>query len=340
MTLVFCDSFDHYNTTALLSLKGYTSITNVGFTTGRNGSGLSMTATNSLLNKSCFSPTQTAIVAGVAYKVVSTLTNNSIISFLDPATSAQITARINSNGSVSIVRGAYNGTILATSTNGGSTPALALGVWYYVEFKVIVDNSNGYAEIKINGVSYITYSGDTQNASDSSVEYLTLRNPGGGTVIFDDLYVCSSTGTNSSFLGDIKVECKFANATGTYSEWQPSTGTINYQNVDETTPNDDTDYNSSSGTATADTFNFSDLSTISGQVFGVQRLLYARKDDAGSHSIAALHRNNDINSTGTILSLANTYAYYVDILEKDPSLDENWTISNFNSSEWGYEMIA
>lgn len=335
---MFCESFDHYTGSATMNLKwnsgNPTGLPATSF--GRNGRGVRLVGSGELLIKDV--GTHITLVAGAAFQRNTSTNTTTILRFRDSGSATQINILLNSDGSISIQRGS---TTVATSVNGGSTPAISIGTYNYVEGKATIDNTSGYVEVRINGVVYVTFSGDTQATANTDVKEIVFTNSANaGDLYYDDIYICNTSGTtNNNFLGDIRVECVFASATGTYAQWTTTGSSINFQNIDENSPNT-TDYNYSSTPGQADTFNFNDLAITSGQLFGIQRFLFARKDDAGSRFIAPIYRRNSIDVTGTVLSLGDTFTYYRDILELDPSITGTWTISNFNASEWGYEMIS
>lgn len=77
--------------------------------------------------------------------------------------------------------------------------------------------------------------------------YFGLQNSGPttGEIYLDDVAWNDETGSfQNDYPGDGKIIYMRPNAAGDNTDWTPSAGS-NYQNVDEATPNDATDYNSS-----------------------------------------------------------------------------------------------
>jgi len=160
---------------------------------------------------------------------------------------------------------------------------------------------------------------------------------------FDDAYICDGTTgddpshPNNDFLGDVRIVAIFPDAIGTYSQWTPTSGD-NYTCVDETTPNDDSDYVATSGIGNIDTYNFESLPVSSGTVLAIQCNSYARKDDAGSRSIGNAIYYNSILYSGSEQSVGDTYRYYPEIFEVNPNTNVRWTISELNSVEIGPKL--
>ena len=82
-----------------------------------------------------------------------------LFAFADSATT-QIDFRYRTGGIIQITR---NGTVVATAGAG----SISAGQWYWVEMKVTVDPSAGFAEWKQNGVSIISFTGNTRASSNS-----------------------------------------------------------------------------------------------------------------------------------------------------------------------------
>ena len=156
---------------------------------------------------------------------------------------------------------------------------------------------------------------------------------------FDDLYFCDGSGSrNNDFLGDMKVETIFPSGNGNSNDWSSSSGGDNYTNVDENPPNDDTDYNYSTLSGNIDTFAFENLTTVSGSINGIQLNILARKDDAGTKIVKQVIRRGSVDYViENPHYMADAYAYYVDIVEEDPSTSSDWTITGINAAEFGYK---
>jgi hypothetical protein len=223
---------------------------------------------------------------------------------------------------------------------------LVYGTWYYIEIKVVIHDTAGSVELRINGATVASASGvDTRNGGTGVVNGFQFGAGHGGSsqrtnANFCDLYVCDGSGAiNNSFLGDCKVECLFPNGAGAETQWTPSAGS-NYQNVDETPPNDDTDYNKSNTVDQVDTYAMTDLASTTGLIYGVQYLDYVRKDNAGSRHIAPVARIGGTDYAGADASLGDSYVYTREIHELSPATAAAFTISEVNAMEFGLKVTA
>lgn len=337
MALRFCDSFDHY--AAADRLKKWTSDTTgnapqISAGNGRHGSNsLRQPSTNTGLVKTLSSSEATWIV-GFAFRTT-TLVTNTFFQFRDSGT-IHAELRLLDTGALRVMR---NGTTLAT----GSI-LLSANVFYYIEFKCLIADSGTY-EVHVNGVqdASLTGSGDTRNAANASANQICLlQGAGAGTYDYDDLYLCDiNGGVNDDFLGDVRVEAIFPDGNGNSSDLVGSDAdsTDNYLLVDETAPNDDTDFVQGSVIGDKDTYTYENLSPGSGTVYGVQLLPYARKTDAGVRSIASVARLSATEEDSSDKALSTSYAYYPDIRQTKPG-GGAWSITDVNNAEFGVKVTA
>jgi len=218
--------------------------------------------------------------------------------------------------------------------------SINVNTWHYIEVKATIADSGGTAIVRVDGVEFINYTGDTKNTANAYITNILITcGVNGVEVMFDDLYFCNQSGSvNNDFLGDCRIITIRPNGAGALTEWTPSTGS-NYQNVDDATPNDDTDYNATDALNAIDTFAFEDISG-SGTVRAAVLNLVARKDDAATRKIAGVVRVGGANYAGSDITLASSYAFYQDVREVNPATSIPWAISEINAAEFGYKMTA
>lgn len=337
MALRFCDSFDHW-LAADVNLK-WTSSARAQLTTGRFGSGYFMTQVTSpggSLMKQIDS--QQTWVVGYALKYTG-------ISGTAPA---HLIIRDNGTNQVylSLVNGylyLYNGsgTVLGTSTT-----LLQAGVWYHAELKVKIDNTTGTYELRLNEVTQFSgTSADTQNSANATANQIYFQGSNNDnsshSFVIDDVVVCDGTGgVNDDFRGDCRVESLYPNGNGNSSVLVGSDGnsTDNYLLVDDTTPND-ADYVESSTPGDKDTYAYTNLTSASGTVHGVQMAPRAAKTDAGTRSIVSVARLSATEVDGPVQTLSTTPTWYFDIRQTKPG-GGSWTVSDVNSAEFGVKINA
>lgn len=255
--------------------------------------------------------------------------------YTDTGTTNQVYVTLNNGGSFSIVRG--DGTTLA-STAAGLYPA---GTWQYIELSVIISSTSGYCELRVNGGTAATYSGNTQSGgvSTSIDRFDILRTSGGSeTNYWDDLYVCDATGTaNNTFLGDIQVQTLLPNGVGASTQFTPTGATNNWQTVSNV-PYSTSDYNSASTVGNLDLYALSDLSAGTGTVMGVQTNMIVNKTGAGTANIKAALQSGGTTYFDPTIALSTTAAWSGVIRQVDPATSAAWTVTGVNNLEAGAEV--
>jgi len=354
MALLFMDSFDHYITADLLEKWGTTGTSgtasvSINATGGRRSSGAfryfssSASGHDGFVRKT-FATGSAGGVCGFAYKAgvgFAFAPGEQIAAFQD-GTATQVGLRVNPTGTLSVFRGPQvSGVVLGTT----AAVVIPLGNYVYVEFKVLIANSGGTAEVRVNGASVLALTGlDTQDGATATWNSFVLGQSNGAssnyanrTVDFDDLYVLDGSGAApwTDFLGDCRVDARYPTAAGATTGWTPSAG-ANWQCVDETAPNDDTDYTSAPAAGLTDTFVVQDAPVAGAQLFGVQHVISAKKTDAGAATIAPVIRHSGVDYPGAGINPGTGYGYVLQISAANPGTGVPWTEAGFNAAEFGY----
>lgn len=342
MTLRFIDSFDHYATA---------DITQKWTSTAGGGSGPAISSGNGRRSTNCMRipstsgeasktiDAQATWIVGHSFKFSALDGSNdrAFLSFLDSGT-IQVDVRMRPDGTIRVTR---NGTTLATSSN-----ALSLSTTYYIEAKVVINDTTGTMEVRVNGSStgWINITGqDTKNTANASANVIKLSGIASGNTDFDDLYICDGSGSvNNDFRGDVRVDCYLPDGNGNSSQLVGSDGnsTDNYQLVDESSQNGDTDYVQSSTVNNKDTYTFADMSHTPSSIFGTQLNMISKKDDSGTRSICSVCRSAGTDYDGDTQALGTSYSDYRNIRETDPATSAAWTRTNLNSAEFGVKVAA
>lgn len=256
----------------------------------------------------------------------------------DDGATAHVSVYRTSDGRIRLHLG-DGGTQLAETAAG----LILANTWNYFEFKLVLADAGGSAIVRRNGSAtpILNFSGDTKNGGTKTVLDTFLL--GGGndlTTGYDDVYICNGAGSlHNDFLGDCTVQTYYPNGNGNSSQLLGSDGnsTDNYLLTDEN-PANTTDYVGSATAGQLDTYAFADIA--SGTILGVQTQVYAAKSDAGLISARQVSRVNGVNYTDSDLSLSTTYLPFVRMMEVSPDTGVAWTLSEYNSSEFGFEVRA
>lgn len=340
MALRHIDTFD-YGVTADLVDRGWAvaggpTILAAG---GRNGSaslrmtGFAMTVTRTI-------DAQASWVVGFSLKMANppTTAPAAICVLLDAGT-VQCTLLLNTDATLSVVRS--TGTAL---TSGTSVASLVGGATNYIEWKCTIADAIGANScvVKVNGTTVITVATgqDTKTTTNATANQVRLGGANAAVTDMDDLYICDGTGsTNNDFLGDVKAVTSLPTGAGNSTQFTPSTGS-NYQNVDDTAPDDDATYNESATVGHVDTFAVAPLTATPTSIQGVAVSVNVKKTDAGTANVACSIRSGGTTYFGTTTALGTTYTYVTHIWETDPATGVAWTRAGVDASEAGYKYIS
>lgn len=334
MSLLFIDGFDHYATAdGLKKWNAFGTGVSIASSSGRRGGGaLNLNGSTRFVDKT-LAATYSTLIAGFAMDVLGG-NGGAFLKLLDGST-VHVSLVLTATNAIAAYRGDV-ATLLGTSANA-VVPASG---YCYVEAKVLISDTVGTVDVKVNGVSVLSLSSqDTRNAGNASVTGFRLIGESAGSN-FDDLYVCDTSGsTNNGFLGDCRIDTIYPNGAGNYTQFTPSTGS-NYTCVDETAPNT-TDYVDGSTVGDRDSYAMGNLSALASQtVYGVQVNAAILKDDAGSKSAATFVRSSSTNGDGAGTALGTSQVYISQVFETDPNGSIAWTESSVNAMEAGVKVTA
>lgn len=290
MAPLFYDSFDHYGTAALLAEKwglhsagtstaaiaigAYGRNSTQGLRISKAGAGDGAWVQRAVNNLA-------TTVQGFALK--GTGADLMLVQFMDGST-VQCAVGLRSDGRLE----AYDG---AGSIIGTGSAIIGSSVQKYVEIQPTIHASTGGIVVKVDGTTDIDTGGndDTQATANAYMTAVRVGEHSSTSATYnydiDDFYLVDTTGgALDDFLGDVRVECLMPTGAGNYTDFTPSAGS-NYENVDETAPDDDTTYNHSATVDDRDTYALGNLATVSGTVLAVAVTSRTRKEDAGARTL-------------------------------------------------------
>lgn len=347
MTMLFCDSFDHYTTAAEITRKwsswnSSTSLTCPQTGGRRNGGYLSCGNGSNEVRLNLQVGLATMIVGCAVY---TSLLSNSGTPFLafEESGVLHMSLRYQANGSIAVYRGT---TLLVNS----AAAVINQDTWHYVEFKATIHDTTGSYEVRVDGTPVLIVSGspsavDTRNAGTAGlVDTIMLNGHTASVDRFDDLYINSTAGSrNFGFLGDLRVDCLRPNGAGNSSQFSNNGGSpsiANYLQVDDATPDDGTTYAETATINNIDTYAFPALTHTPISIFAVQVSACAAKSDAGSRGLNIVTRRSSTNYHGSSYQLSDSYRYIRELRESDPSAasPNDWTAAAISAAEWGVRV--
>lgn len=252
----------------------------------------------------------------------------------------------NPTRSIRVYRGHRSGGVLLAET---PVNFFHFDSWHYLETKVKLHNSAGIVEVRLDGVTVLNFSGDTDPGSVSGkINRVGFMGPlfSGQEVWFDDVYILNEQGTiNNDFLSDTRVYPLYPIGDGFYLMLVGSDADSidNWMLVDEAGTPVTTDYVFSVTPGDMDSYEFQNLPVGVGTIRGIEIRSHAAKNETGTKQIRHLTRRGGSDSFGPdhVLAAIPVYQTHQDVLEQDPHAGPGtWTIPNINATEWGVEVRA
>lgn len=233
---------------------------------------------------------------------------------------------------------------VAQRNTGGSAVQVAVGSpviqdeWVYVEIRCFVANSGGRFVVRINGVTDIDYTGDTQTGATDTIHQMGNLDPD-QFLWYDDVVVNNTAGTrNNTWPGDSHIVRMIPEAAGDSTQLAPTGAAANWDAVNDVTPDDDTTYVSSATSGEKDLYNLSPPPV--GQSYVALRMWNrAREASTSTRQFRRVVKVAGTEYAGTDQDLTNTYAYYgADILQTSPATGASWTEAELQALQGGVEI--
>ena len=335
MTLVHMDGFEQYADLDSLAIHygtfpaGMVAVSDdTPFGRGRSLQASSGTAYNGLIKS--FPPVPYGGVVGQAAFVKMTAaptgTNARLLFGAFDGAAMQFGLYVNPSGHLALIRSTGSPTVYQTAK------ALPLGQWAHVEFRLRVHNSEGSAEVRVNGETWALEENiDTHDVSGSrpfdAVRCLRAHNSNQtpGAFLLDSWVVWTGDGAhNNDWVGPVEVLTLFPDADVSVTGWAANAGTP-YEAVDDASADGDATYIASATPTDLAVFGLGDLPFAPDRILGVGTYTVARADDIGPRAITHGVRSNGVDSESPETPLGLNYAGYTHIVERDPDGGGAWT---------------
>ncbi len=209
---------------------------------------------------------------------------------------------------------------------------LLLNVWYHIEVRAKVDDTQGEVEIRVNGNTWGAVNGlDTRNGSTGVVDTVRLLPVNISTanrqgVFLADSWVIWDTqgNTNNSWIGDAEVMTVFPNADDALGSWVPNTGAA-WDAINDAGSDGDTTFIASSTVDDEASFSLGALPVTPEKVLAVASQVVSRKTDSGARSISHGVVSGTEEALSDPASLGVSYAGDSAVFETDPDTGLPWT---------------
>jgi hypothetical protein len=330
MTLLFMDGFEGQD--ALQKWHVASVVPSYAQPT-RYGDGVCVTHTGGAAAAVALNITPSAkVLTGLAFKMTTLSPNSTLVAYYgDGGTVQHAQVVINSTGAIGIQRAS---TVLATSASG----LVTVGNWYYLEFSATIADSGGTVDVRLNGDTIHTFTGDTKNAGTSTnIDYVLIQLRASSAQLIDDVYILDGLGTiNNAFLGEVRVQTLLPDGPGSATDLTPMGSADNWDNVDDVSPSD---YNYSGTSGDQDLYALSELMGGTTDVLGVQVNAVARKTDTAARSLKTLVKSGATVTAGAEVALGAVADTIVTTYDVNPTTSAAWEVSDIAALEAGVEVV-
>lgn len=350
MALVFLEGFEHYGTgggaltnmlagawAELTSTSGWLMVSSPARTGSKS---LRFGAISSTPNVLRYNKKVASDVIGVGCGVhLENLPSNIVegISIRDSSNTTILSVSLNPDGSLSLYRGSFSGTLIETSDT-----YLTAGTFHHVEFRAFIDDTVGEFELRVNGVVALQLGG--LNLGTSPAKMACFGGIAGTTasqpyLYLDDIFIWDGVGTyNNDFLGPLRVLTVFADGDGSPQDWDVTGAATGYEAIDEVPADGDTTFISTGVLNEKATFTLPELPVEVSYIAGIYLPVLSRIEEAGTGSINASIISNGLSYYGgDNQPLTSSYTYWPFTFDYDPNTEVAWTKSGFEAAAFQVE---
>jgi hypothetical protein len=327
MALLWCDSFDHYGILGNMTEGAYAEVSSSNILSTlrpRTGTHAINFVGTSIMRRVLGGAKTTVGIGAAFYYLTLPVANNQtrIFEFRDTANAAQITVVLQSTGTISIKRGAPNGTEMFST----AVPVVVAEAYQHIEAVVFFSNTVGTVEVRVNGVTVLSLTGvDTVNTANVECSQIAFSGGigSGAAGSIDDVFCYDDAGSfNNTLIGDRRVLTLFPDADTIQADWTPVGSGTGFGAIDEASPDGDTTYISAglpgSPTPTSE-FGMENLPAGVSAISGVVLVNMSRKTEAGIANVQMSVISGASETAGTDQPMTEIYTYRQDVFEVDPA---------------------
>lgn len=220
--------------------------------------------------------------------------------------------------------------------------------WIHIGVDVLLDATNGWVYVYVDGVEEISFDGDTNDGAASLNRFVVGNATGDATEKWDNyLYIDDVywNDTDSEVAPALPTGYRYylivPDEDGNYSQFTGSDGNQvnNYQMVDEIPPDDDTTYVSNDNADQRDSYGMTTQTIpVGSSVASVIPVAKARKESASSdYGMSLFTRLSTANDDGTKQALGTGWGWIFERFTTDPGSGA-WSQADIDDVEIGIKV--
>lgn len=260
-----------------------------------------------------------------------TLGKSILVLLKDSTVLVQIRRNITSK-KIEVTRGA---TLIDTGSQ-----SLGVNTTYLIEVHVKIADAGGAIDVKVDGISDITFSGDTKVGADTQFNSVILGYSSvAGAATYAYTYYDNFIMDDTAWIGNTNIQAVVPTGAGTTTGWAPSVG-ANYECVDEKPPSD-ADYVSINANDVIDTYVAGNMAGSIGSVKCVQVQSRVRTEGAPTPTnLKLIVRSGatDYLSGDKIIPASEKSLW--NLWENNPADSLAWEEADVNAMEIGIKSAA
>ena len=340
MSILHMDGFDYpgqYELISKYSMNFGQTTFYITTSTVRTGTGaLEASANPNRQMWTALPSSETTLIVGFAQYIENGLTDHGGYLFGN-YDGVQCSFGINTDGSITVKRGAFYGTGTVLET---TLPVILFETWQYIEAKFFVDNAGSY-EIRVDGETVASGSSvDTRALTTAGVTRFAILGSFGSTSKYDDFYIANTDSPNGDFLGDMQIDSLYPSAVGNYTQWIPSGEATNWECVNQT-PHSANEYTLASGENLIDSFEVDTLEEFPiDDIKAIKVGGFQQKITPSVQVISHFIRLGSSDYSGEHIYLPMKWSYSGSIFNENPDDSAQWQLSDINNAEFGIKKEA
>lgn len=232
---------------------------------------------------------------------------------------------LRNGGDFVVTSGAIGGTPLAAAS---SVLFPSANVWHHVQIKIVVHNTTGSVELRVDGhtsADYLVTGINTRNGNANFfANVIQAIGSSPSNDFYDDFYVFNDQGVQpNTWQGDVFC-IQQVPATDVLNTWTRNSGSNNCLAVDDGAQDGDTTYVATNVVNNVDTYTITPLITTPAAIIAVTLRYMARMDDAGPHAVTAQLKSGPTVDTLPNYVTSNQYGYQQKVYSADPNTGAPW----------------